>query len=210
MPSPFSRVASVFVFASVTASASTTASSPAPSLAATASRSAARRISVGRRLSYLRGRGPNGLPPPFHWVARIEPWRARPVPFCFQGLRPPPETSLRPRVECVPARRAASSLTTAWWSRGMRGVRAEHVGGQLERLGLAGAAADRNAGHGYLASRAFCCCALVCFTLLRITTSPPIAPGTAPRSRIRFCSGSTRATTRLSTVRRSPPIRPGR
>ena len=30
-----------------------------------------------------------------HWGARMEPWRARPVPFCLNGLRPPPETSAR-------------------------------------------------------------------------------------------------------------------
>src|SRR6058998_3198634 len=48
------------------------------------------------------------------------PWRARPVPFCFHGFLPPPETSLRPFVSCVPARRSASSRTTAWWSSGTR------------------------------------------------------------------------------------------
>src|SRR6185295_19953072 len=86
----------------------------------------------------------------------------------------------------------------------------EHVVGELERLRLPLCVDDRHAGHRYLASFAFCCCAFVCFTLLRITTSPPMAPGTAPRSRTRFCSGITRATTRLSTVRRSPPMRPGK
>ena len=86
--------------------------------------------------------GPNGLPPPFHWVARMEPWRARPVPFCFHGLRPPPETSLRPRVEWVPARRAASSLHHRLvQQRHARGA-AEHVGGQLERLLRLPVAAD--------------------------------------------------------------------
>src|SRR5260370_251152 len=43
-------------------------------------------------------------------------------PFCFTGVRPAPRTSLRPRVEWVPGRRAASSFTTAWCSRGTRGV----------------------------------------------------------------------------------------
>src|SRR5438128_2272996 len=87
---------------------------------ATAARSASRRISRGIALSCERGVGPKGLPPPFHCVARIEPWRARPVPFCFHGFLPPPETSLRPFVSCVPARRSASSRTTAWCSRGTR------------------------------------------------------------------------------------------
>ena len=31
-------------------------------------------------------------PPPVKWGARMEPWRARPVPFWRNGLRPPPET----------------------------------------------------------------------------------------------------------------------
>ena len=44
------------------------------------------------------------------------PWRARPVPFCFHGFLPPPETSLRPLVSCVPARCPAISRTTAWWT----------------------------------------------------------------------------------------------
>src|ERR1700675_33983 len=50
----------------------------------------------------------------------MEPWRARPVPFCFHGFLPPPETSLRPLVSWVPARRAASAFTTAWCSSGIR------------------------------------------------------------------------------------------
>src|SRR5262245_55159287 len=121
-PRSLRRPVSVFVLASVTPRLSTTTTSPEAILAARASRSAARRISVGIFLSYFRGVGPNGLPPPFHCVARIEPWRARPVPFCFQGFRPPPETSLRPFVSWVPARRAASSLTTLWCRSGTRTV----------------------------------------------------------------------------------------
>src|SRR3990172_8002873 len=119
-PRAVSRAESALVLGSVTSSRSTTDTSPDATLAAMASRSAARRISMGMRLSYFRGVGPNGLPPPFHWVARMEPWRARPVPFCRHGLRPPPDTSLRPLVSWVPARRAASSRTTAWGSSGTR------------------------------------------------------------------------------------------
>ena len=48
------------------------------------------------------GLGPKITPPPFHNGDRLEPARARPVPFCFQGLRPPPLTSLRVLVEVVP------------------------------------------------------------------------------------------------------------
>src|SRR2546428_12266201 len=67
----------------------------------------------------------------------------------------------------------------------------------------------RYARHDYFFSAAFCC-AFVSFTLLRIITREPFAPGTAPRTRTRFCSGITRTTLRFSTVRRSPPIRPAR
>src|SRR5882672_10393068 len=119
-PSSLRRLVSVFVLASAMPRRSTTTTSPDAILAASASRRAARRISVGIFLSYFRGVGPKGLPPPFHWVARMEPWRARPVPFCFHGFLPPPETSLRPLVSWVPARRAASSLTTLWCRSGPR------------------------------------------------------------------------------------------
>src|SRR5919107_3850468 len=50
--------------------------------------------------------------------ARIEPWRARPVPFCLNGLRPAPETSARVLVLWVPWRAAASWATTTWCSSG--------------------------------------------------------------------------------------------
>lgn len=39
-----------------------------------------------------RGVGAKITPPPRHCAARIEPWRARPVPFCLHGLRPPPRS----------------------------------------------------------------------------------------------------------------------
>jgi 50S ribosomal protein L4 len=47
------------------------------------------------------GFGPNITPPPFHNGELLEPALARPVPFCFQGLRPPPRTSLLVLVEAV-------------------------------------------------------------------------------------------------------------
>src|SRR3954454_11823125 len=52
------------------------------------------------------------MPPPGHSGDRLEPARARPVPFWRHGLAPPPETMPRVLVECVPWRRAASSATT--------------------------------------------------------------------------------------------------
>src|ERR1700710_2122362 len=52
------------------------------------------------------------MPPPVQCGARIEPARARPVPFWRHGLAPPPRTLPRVLVECVPCRRAASSART--------------------------------------------------------------------------------------------------
>src|SRR4051812_31780694 len=52
------------------------------------------------------------MPPPGHSGDRLEPARARPVPFWRHGLAPPPRTMPRVLVECVPWRRAASSART--------------------------------------------------------------------------------------------------
>ena len=51
---------------------------------------------AGRSLWYERGCGPKTTPPPRQCGARVEPWRARPVPFWRHGFLPPPATS--PRV----------------------------------------------------------------------------------------------------------------
>src|SRR5699024_7444585 len=58
------------------------------------------------------------MAPPANCGARIEPWRARPVPFWRYGLAPPPRTSERVLVLCVPRRAAASWATTTWWISG--------------------------------------------------------------------------------------------
>ena len=51
--------------------------------------------------------------PPWRQIGfRIEPIRARPVPFCFQGLRPLPLTSARFFVMWVPRRSAAFEWIT--------------------------------------------------------------------------------------------------
>ncbi len=42
--------------------------------------------------------------------ARMVPCRALPWPFCGKGLRPPPRTSPRPLVLCVPWSRAHLAL----------------------------------------------------------------------------------------------------
>src|SRR3954465_2705026 len=48
------------------------------------------------------------MPPPAKCGARIEPWRARPVPFWRHGLAPPPRTLPRVFVEGGPWRGAGS------------------------------------------------------------------------------------------------------
>src|SRR6266508_343677 len=53
------------------------------------------------------------MPPCRQCGARVEPWRARPVPFCRHGFRLPPDTSLRVLVSCVPCRWLARYVTTA-------------------------------------------------------------------------------------------------
>src|SRR6185369_7125343 len=86
---------------------------------------------------------------------------------------------------------------------------AEHVGRQLERARLLPRRVQDLDGRHYFLSAAFACCCLVVLMDLRIITSPPLAPGTAPRRSTRFCSGITRATVTFSTVRCTPPMRPG-
>ena len=73
-----------------------------------------RLILLGVLCRKLRGRGPNTTPPPFQWGARIDPWRACPVPFCARGFLPPPETSPRVLVLAVPTRVLESCPTTTW------------------------------------------------------------------------------------------------
>ena len=51
------------------------------SFAESAERTARRRILRGMSWWNDRGCGPQTTPPPFHCGDRIEPWRARPVPF---------------------------------------------------------------------------------------------------------------------------------
>src|SRR5918996_236911 len=52
------------------------------------------------------------VPPPVQIGERVEPARARPVPFWRHGFAPPPRTIPRVLVACVPRRRAACSATT--------------------------------------------------------------------------------------------------
>src|SRR5262245_35950941 len=68
------------------------------------------------------------MPPPVNCGERIEPWRARPVPFCRYGLRPPPETIARLLTAAVPRRFAAACATTAAWIRSERTVDSKILG----------------------------------------------------------------------------------
>src|SRR5919202_3758806 len=58
------------------------------------------------------------MPPPAKCGARIDPWRARPVPFWRHGLEPPPRTLPRVFVAAVPWRRAFSSARPDSWTSG--------------------------------------------------------------------------------------------
>lgn len=60
------------------------------------------------------------LPPPTQRGDRIDPARARPVPFCFQGLRPPPRTAALFLAAPDPALALACCQRTTRWSRSER------------------------------------------------------------------------------------------
>ena len=65
--------------------------------------------------SYALGFGPNVTPPPFHRGELLDPDRAWPVPFCFQGFLPPPLTSLLVLQEAVPCLFCASWRVRILW-----------------------------------------------------------------------------------------------
>src|SRR6478609_1905081 len=92
--------------------ASTTRTLPSAARSDRAERRARRTIFLGVFWSYLRGFGPRATPPPRQIGERLEPARARPVPFWAHGLAPPPRASERVLVDWVPARRAASWAVT--------------------------------------------------------------------------------------------------
>src|SRR3954451_6379950 len=94
------------------ASSSIAISLPLVTESVSAERNAPFTIFLLMRWSCVRTSGPCTMPPPAHWGARVEPWRARPVPFWRHGLLLPPLTLPRVSVEAVPRRRAASSATT--------------------------------------------------------------------------------------------------
>jgi len=79
-----------------------------------------RRTFLFKSNAWLRGTGGNTDPPPLKWGARIDPWRARPVPFCFHGFLPPPRTSDLVLPLWVPCRDFARCHSTTEWTRSLR------------------------------------------------------------------------------------------
>src|SRR3989338_8087863 len=69
------------------------------------------------RAYILAALGPCVTPPPFQIGERLEPWRARPVPFWRQGFLPPPRTSPRPLACAVPARALLCIAVMTWCTR---------------------------------------------------------------------------------------------
>ena len=90
-----------------------TATLPRRACTLSAARSARRRVLRFTFTVYPRGVGPKATPPPVQCGMRIDPARARPVPFWRHGFAPPPLTSPRVRVDAVPRRRASCSARTA-------------------------------------------------------------------------------------------------
>ena len=98
--------------------------------------------------------------------ARIEPWRARPVPFWWYGFAPPPRTSARVLVLCVPARRAASWAVTTWCITGTLGWMPKTSSSSSTSPASAPAGGLHGDGrHGYFFPPAL--------TALRTMTTPP-------------------------------------
>src|ERR1700724_2831328 len=90
------------------AALSTTRMPPSLALAESACLSASARTFLGRSCAWLRTTGPKERPPPRKRLARIEPWRAPPVPFWAYIFLPVRHTSARFCTAWVPARRLAS------------------------------------------------------------------------------------------------------
>src|SRR3989344_6573009 len=98
-----------FVFGSATAKLSTIFTSPSFNLRERMEKSAARRIFLFTFCEKSRSLlGPCAFPPPTHNGERVEPCRARPVPFWRHGFLPPPRTSARV-FACAHGRRLFAS-----------------------------------------------------------------------------------------------------
>ncbi len=77
--------------------------------------------------------GPKTVPPPRKTGERVEPARARPVPFCFHGFWLPPTTNPRVLVWWLPWRWLARYAFTAWCITGMFTVPSNVLPGSATR-----------------------------------------------------------------------------
>src|SRR6266545_293181 len=92
------------------------------------------------------------MPPCRQCGARVDPCRARPVPFCFHGFEFPPETSARVLVLCVPCRWLDRNVITARCSRSSFTVPSNSAAGSETAFFLAPAA--EKCGASIMAARA--------------------------------------------------------
>ena len=135
------------------------------------------------------GRGPRRRPASA--ATRIEPWRARPVPFWRHGLAPPPRTSARVLVVWVPDRRAASWAVTTWCITGTLG--------SMPKMASSSSTVPAFVAGWRLRRRPWPSHRLP-FTASRMSTRPPLGPGTAPFTSSRSRSASASTTSRFSVV----------
>src|SRR6266436_3679593 len=114
---------STLVFVSASLAFSMMTIPPSLALAESACLSARTRTFLGRSIAWLRTTGPNERPPPRNRLARWEPWRAPPVPFCLYIFLPVRQISARPLALWVPAWRLLSCHCTQRAMMSWRGSR---------------------------------------------------------------------------------------
>ena len=173
-----SSCCSLAVFGASYSNASITKSAPSRARALNALLRASARTCFGTISVYLRGRGPNTVPPPTQFGARIEPWRARPVPFCFHGFWLPPITSPRVLVDALPWRWLARKAFTAWCITGRFTVPSNVSAGRATRSrGVP--CAEYAAASTFFVS--VCLVSGIGYPCLRTSTIPFFGPATEPR-----------------------------
>src|SRR5271166_2294036 len=204
--------------------ASTTVNFCSASFADSAERSAPSTIFFGSAYAYERGFGPWTVPPCRHNGERIEPTRARPVPFCFQSLRPAPLTSLLSLVLCVPervsrryqreasCRRCALIFTPKTASANSSEPTFLPSRLKTSTTGIISRPSQQNSycklcnqTRGILQTRNY-----FLTRALRMKMYCPRGPGTEPRTNSRFSSLSTLMTFKFRAVTRSLPMCPGK
>src|SRR5450755_3765533 len=137
----------------------------------------------------------------------MEPTRARPVPFCFQSLRPAPLTSLLSLVLWVPLRsprryQRDASCNRCWFTLTPKTASRRSSCPTLLPFKLTTSTTGIISfpySLGYLA-----------FLTLRIKMYVPLGPGTEPLTSRRFSSLSTFTTFKFFAVTRALPMCPGK